>query len=140
MFHGSLVKISKVENKGLFGGVFATPEKSSCHDGIVYELFPKNILTDYALNYEIEGAWEIALEIAKGNEDVAEAIMDKCCDDCGIEPEDVGVDERYEVGYALQKMRGQIAYKLGGFDAVEMFDEHGTVYLCLAGCEIKEAQ
>tara|TARA_Y100001001_G_scaffold164802_1_gene199014 strand:- start:6988 stop:7293 length:306 start_codon:yes stop_codon:yes gene_type:complete len=99
---------------------------------LLHRIISPRHLTDYELNYEIEGAWDAALEIADGNEDVANAIMAPGCetlDDC--EPEDVA-----DQGWEFQRLRGQLAARLG-YTSVEMLDEHGTTYLCLPGCTIE---
>lgn len=73
----------------------------------------------------------MALRLADGNEDVANAIMSPGCQtlpDC--EPEDLA-----EQGWRFQMLRGKLAAALG-YTSVEMLDEHGTSYLCLPGCKI----
>ena len=79
-----------------------------------------------------ERAYDAALEIAGGDERIADAIMSKGCeelDDC--EPED-----RAEQGWKFQRMRGLLASKLG-YTSVEMLDEHGTTVLFLPGCRVE---
>jgi hypothetical protein len=136
-FHGSINPISEITDSGVFGGVFATANQSaaSSHGSHLYMIDSPKPLSDYELNYEIENAYDVALEIAGGNEDMADAIMSKECevpDSLEIEPEDVG-----EYGWELQRMRGKLAARLG-YTSVEMADEHGTTWLCLPGCKIVE--
>lgn len=127
-YHGTNNKIEQIKSGGTFGGIFGAPEIRSAqsHGDFVYEVTSNKPLTDYALNYEIDGAWEAAVEVCRGDEERAEAIMDASC------PSDDAED-----GLELQRLRGRLAAKLG-FDSVEMLDEHGTTWLCLPGCNIKE--
>lgn len=133
-FHGSSETITEVRADGVFGGLFASTNEGSAlsHGDALHVIDSPRHLSDFALNYEIEGAYDVALEIAGGDERVADAIMSKGCeslDDCN--PEDAG-----EQGWEFQRMRGVLASKLG-FTSVEMLDEHGTTYLCLPGCSIE---
>lgn len=134
LFHGSSNEaITEIKANGMFGGLFATTSESAArsHGEVLYRIESPRHLTDYALNYEIEGAYEAALAIADGDERVAEAIMSKGCeslDDC--EPEDAA-----EQGWEFQRLRGKLAARLG-YTSVEMLDEHGTTYLCLPGCSV----
>ena len=125
-YHGSKSEIAAIKNGGMFGGIFATACKQAAmsHGKVLHTVTSQNPLTDYALNYEIDGAWNAALEIADGNEDLAEAMMDADCPDVD------GFD-----GWDVQAKRGELAKKLG-FDAIEMRDEHGAVWLCFAKCTI----
>ena len=137
LFHGSSSKIDAITAVGVFGGLFGTNNKASAlsHGPILHRIVSPRPLSDYSLNYEAEGAWESALEIADGNEAIAEAIMAKGCEsleDCA--PEDAG-----EQGWEFQRLRGVLAAKLG-YTSVEMQDEHGTTWLCLPGCEIVEVE
>lgn len=127
-YHGTNNKITKIDAGGTFGGIFGAPEirAAQSHGDFVYEVTSSNPLTDYALNHEIEGAWDAAVEICRGDEKRAEAIMDASCE-----------SDDAEDGWELQRLRGRLAAKLG-FDSVEMLDEHGTTWLCLPGCGIAE--
>lgn len=134
LFHGSSQEIKQITAEGVFGGLFATANEGSAlsHGGILYRIVSPRPLTDYDLNYEIEGAYDIALELASGDESAADAIMSIGCealDDC--EPEDAG-----EQGWEFQRLRGELARRLG-YTSVEMLDEHGTTWLCLPGCAIE---
>lgn len=128
-YHGSRKEITAIKSGGIFGGIFATCRRVSAesHGEVLHTVTSQNPLTDYALNYEIDGAWDAALEVADGDESLAEAMMDADC------PEIDGFD-----GWSVQAKRGELAKKLG-FDAVEMRDEHGTVWLCFEGCGITAA-
>ena len=133
LFHGSNETVSEIRSNGLFGGLFAaTSERAAAsHGAVMHSVFSPNHLTDFALNYEVEGAYEAALEIARGNERIADSIMSPRCaplDDC--DPEDAG-----EQGWEFQRLRGLLAAKLG-YTSIEMLDEHGATYLCLPGCAI----
>lgn len=133
-FHGSSETISEIRAEGVFGGLFASCNERSAlsHGSILHRIESPRPLTDYALNYEVDGAWEAALEVAGGNEEIAEAIMSANCEaleDC--DPEDAG-----EQGWEFQRLRGLLAAKLG-YTSVEMRDEHGTTWLCLPDCLIE---
>lgn len=133
-FHGSNEAITEIRAEGVFGGLFASGNERSAlsHGDMLHRIESPRPLTDYALNYEIEGAWEAALAVADGNEAVAEAIMSAGCeslDDC--DPEDAG-----DQGWEFQRLRGALAAKLG-YTSVEMRDEHGTTWLCLPGCKVE---
>ena len=122
-FHGSNEIINEIHAKGVFGGLFsATSEVALSHGCNVHAIRSPRPLTDFELNYQIDGAYEAAVEIAG---EFADNILspDCVCDDDG------------DFGFRLQQMRGQLAAKLG-FTSVEMKDEHGTTWLCLTGCEV----
>lgn len=115
-----------------FGGIFAGCSKqvARAHGDIIHLVVSPKPLTDYELNYEIENAWATALQIAHGDEAIAEAIMTPECETpAGVE------DDDGTFGWTLQAMRGQLAAQLG-YTSVEMRDEHGTTWLCLPGCTL----
>ena len=130
LFHGSYEKISEITDNGIFGGIFGSDSMDAAlsHGDFLHVIESPRPLTDYVLNYELEGAWEIALEIADYDDIVAESIMSKAC------PCDDGVCG--EIGWDLQKMRGKLATRMG-YTSIEMLDEHGITCLCLPGCSIK---
>ncbi len=139
LYHGSPEKIAKIEQNDpasdwIFGGLFAAcdQEVARSHGKIIHQIEPRNPLTDFELNYQIDGAWDAAVELCGGSEDMAERIMQA---DCPQDSDDVPVEDIGEYGRRLQALRGELAAKLG-FDAVEMQDEHGTTWLCLPGCKI----
>ena len=134
LFHASHEEISNINASGVFGGIFATGDAGAAlsHADQLFRVSPQNPLDDFTLNYGIENAWEVALEVSGGNEAVAEAIMSKGCEtleDC--DPEDAA-----EQGWELQRLRGLLAARLG-YDAIEMEDEHGITWLCLPGCKVE---
>lgn len=129
-FHGARSQISEIKRGGMFGGLFSTAEEraAASHGDMLHIITSPRPLTDYELNYEVEGAWEAAVDLCDGDEDRAEAIMTPECEsDDGDE------------GWELQRLRGALAAKLG-YTSVEMTDEHGTTWLCLPGCLIEHAQ
>lgn len=137
LFHGSISAISNISSGGVFGGIFgASKDAALSHGGVLHLILSPRPVTDFELNYEVEGAYDIALELAKGDEAMADAIMSKACEvpeSAGVEPEDIG-----EAGWEIQRLRGVLASRLG-FTSVEMMDEHGTTWLCLPGCEVRAA-
>lgn len=132
LFHGSHSEISSISDTGLFGGIFAAAsrEAAASHGDQIYRIQSPRPLSNYALNYEIDNAWEVAIEVAGGDEDVAEAIMAPECSAL------VDADDAGEQGWEFQRLRGVLARTLG-FTSVEMLDEHGTTYLCFSGCTIE---
>ena len=132
LFHGSNEMITEIRTDGIFGGIFASASEASArsHGDIIHRIQSPKHLTDFELNYEIEGAYDIALDIADGDEQVADAIMSEGCE---------ALDETDgEQGWEFQRMRGELATRLG-YTSIEMLDEHGTTYLCLPGCILSAA-
>jgi hypothetical protein len=148
LFHGSYEVVPSVNSGGMFGGVFASPSKSSAasHGDIInsFDIPEENILTNYSLNYDIE--WpktESAIRKAFPDyddlsEDQRDAFIKAVIED---ESQDVDADDlmlimgKSDIGDAsweAQRVRGKVASGLG-FKAVEMSDEHGTSYLLLPG-------
>lgn len=131
-FHGSHETITEIRADGVFGGIFGASESSArSHGDIVHVIESPRPLSDYELNYEVEGAYEIALELARGDEALAEAIMSKGCET----PSDCDPEDAAELGWEIQRLRGVLAARLG-YTSVEMLDEHGTTWLCLSGCNV----
>ncbi len=127
-FHGAHSEISEINSGGLFGGLFSGVEEAAeSHGNVIHIITSPRPLTDYELNYEIDGAWDAAVSLCGGDEDRAEAIMAPGCESESKDGED---------GWELQRLRGALAAKLG-YTSVEMEDEHGTTWLCLPGCSIE---
>lgn len=126
MFHGGPNIISEITAAGLFGGIFATSNESAArsHGDVLHVIESPRPLSNYVLNYEIDGAYDVALELCDGDESRADTIMSVGCES------DDGED-----GWELQRLRGKLAARLG-YTSVEMRDEHGTTWLCLPGCAI----
>ena len=130
LFHGSYETITEIRpSAGDFGGIFGASSQQAArsHGEFVHVIVSPLPLSDFELNYQIEGAYAVALEVAGGREDLADAIMEKGCPDCGD----------YD-GIEVQALRGRLASKLG-YTSVEMEDEHGTTWLCLPGCTVSPA-
>jgi len=137
-FHGSSESISEIRSEGMFGGLFTgTDDAARSHGGILHEIESPKPLSDWELNYEVDGAFDVAMAVARGNEAVAEAIMSKSC----IVPEsaEVAPEDFAEYSWELQRLRGELARRLG-YTSVEMEDEHGTTWLCLPGCTVRAVQ
>lgn len=129
LFHGSADAIREIRGDGMFGGIFASlsARVARSHGKIVHRVLSPRPLTDFHLNYGIEGAYRVALELCDGDEARADAIMSAECPSASSDPED---------GWELQRLRGVLAARLG-FTSIEMRDEHGTTWLCLPGCTIE---
>lgn len=139
LFHGSNEVIGQITAGGFFGGLFASSDEHAAisHGGKLHRITSPRHLSDFELNYEIEGAYEIPLELANGDEAIADAIMSKGCEvPDGIDVSDFGCDDECEMGLEIQRLRGVVASRLG-YTSVEMLDEHGTTYLCLPGCTVE---
>ncbi|WP_337054010.1 hypothetical protein [Pseudoxanthomonas sp. USHLN014] len=135
LFHGSSDAITEIRADGLFGGIFGSSEASArSHGEVLHIIESPKPLTDFELNYVVEGAYEIALELADGDEQVADAIMSKGCESL----EDCDAEDAAEQGWEFQRLRGVLASRLG-YTSVEMLDEHGTTWLCLPGCTVRTA-
>lgn len=132
LFHGSPETITEIHGEGLFGGLFASANCAAAksHGATLHVIESPRHLTDFALNYEVEGAYDVALELVDGDEATADAIMSKRCEALD--------DSDGEQGWEFQRLRGELARRLG-YTSVEMEDEHGTTYLCLPGCTIRLA-
>lgn len=133
-YHGSFEEITTIKGSGTFGGIFGADERAArSHGNVLHLIESPRHLTDYVLNYDVEGAYDVALEIADGDEELADAIMNADCPVVGdVEPEDFA-----EASWNVQRLRGKLAAHLG-FTSVEMRDEHGTVTLYLPGCTISK--
>jgi hypothetical protein len=132
-FHGSREVIAEINAGGTFGGLFATQcnQAAGSHGKVLHIIVSPNHLTDFEMNYGDDSAeaGRIAMDLCDGDEDRARAILDRGCPCDSADPED---------GLELQRLRGQIAARLG-YTSVEMEDEHGYSVLCLPGCEIRRA-
>ena len=137
LFHGSNEVIARITDGGFFGGLFASSDEGAAlsHGGKLHRITSPRHLSDFEMNYEVEGAYEIALELAGGDEAIADAIMSKGCE----VPDSIDCEDACEMGLEIQRLRGAVASRLG-FTSVEMLDEHGTTYLCLPGCNIEAAE
>ena len=134
MYPGTTSKIEFKKAAGSFGGIFATEDRAAAksHGDILYRVnVIGDTLTNYELNYGIDGAYAVAMSVCRESEIIADAAMNlecpDCCDENGIEWD----------GLEIQKFRGMIAAALG-FGAIEMCDEHGITYL-VVNCEVLEA-
>jgi hypothetical protein len=119
--------LAEVRQVGQFGGIFASVS-GGMHGEYVYRVTSPRHLENYALNYEIEGAWEVALDVCSGDESLAEAIMTTGCE--------IADDNDGEAGWEAQRLRGVLALRLG-YTSIEMRDETGHSVLCLPGCAIE---
>lgn len=134
LFHGGHSRIGNIR-----GQLFCSPDEevARSHGPVVsrFALDETEILTNYALNYEvsdietirnvltaecaagadIDRAWEIVVESAG-------------CNGAEERPDIFRTDDPAEAGWEAQRIRGLVAKALG-YKAIEMEDEHGTTYL-----------
>ena len=157
LYHGG--SASKVEDSGLFRGVFASAceDVASSHGDLnKAEIEDEKILSDYSLNYELDhNEVRAAFEAVCGEEGVdaeSDLIWKAVIEDADVFEMDesealesfemamIGEDESIGMAsWAAQRMRGRVARKLG-YLAVEMDDEHGTSYLVLPGAEFSRVE
>lgn len=144
LYHGSPENTDyiKVEKGGLFDGVFCSQNKESAlsHNKHLYAI---NMPESAIFNSDDDGYIEIrkVFPWIKEDEDIEDIVYDalyfeKYDQYDEIWQEILGNEDPAEIGWELQKMRGQIALALG-FRAASMKDEHGTSYLVLRGNTLK---
>ena len=117
--------LAEIKDSGLFGGIFASAS-GGMYGAHEYRVTSPRHLTNYELNYELEGAWDAALELCDGDETLADAIMTPGCE----------VEGDADDGWNAQRLRGLLAARLG-YTSVEMRDETGHAVLCLPGCKLE---
>lgn len=137
----------KVPEGGRFDGFFALPDSVGGH-GIGHNYFAdipqEKILTNYDLNYEVPlnkvmDAFEKTTGIKQGDprfEPAWKAIVEETRDANEMALAAKLADDFGEAGWEAQRLRGQIAKRLG-YDAIEMNDEHGRSYLITSGVPLK---
>ena len=149
LYHGSYKPIENIEDKGLFGGVFASAsrEAAASHGDMLHKinLNKDDLLTQYALDYDIDyEKVSNALKKQLRDEDDFDLVYKTVVEDAPLHNMDIdedtllrtfGTSDLGEAAWEAQKMRGQLAKNLG-YKAVEMQDEHGLSYLVLPGQKI----
>ena len=140
LWHGSPESIPEVTNSGIFGGVFAHPERSvalSHADNLhKFNIPEEKILTQDALSNISKSEFMRLLSIKEKNkvdrlrELVVYGEFPNEADLKLLKSTDLG-----EASWEAQRLRGVIAKKQG-FHAVAMPDEHGTSYLVLPPAKI----
>lgn len=142
LYHGSFETNVVVNNNNLynnlFDGVFASrnDDYAASHGThlLQAEIDQKKILDTFTLEYQIEKeALLSAINDTSTNLSFdAEEILDLICEDGFIEN-----DEDGSIGWEIQRIKGQVAKKLG-YEAVECKDEHGISILVVKnGFEFK---
>ena len=128
-----------------FGGVFADSDRevAASHHSVMHviTLDDARILTESAMQYDVEYSRVLALVASSVGDELAERVADsiipaECLpidDDLMF---DLGCADAGELGWRLQALRGTVAAGLG-YHAVEMSDEHGVTHLVLPGAEIE---
>lgn len=132
LFHGSHGLIAEITTDGTFGGIFAVDslQAARSHGDIIHLVTSPRPLTNTIIY--MEGYGQEALELADGNEELADAILDPACP----APEFLVDEMGYKADWYVQGLRGTLA-RLLGYTSVQMYDEHGTTWLCLPGCEVR---
>lgn len=147
LFHGSPNATSPIPQKGgawnTFDGIFLTTnlQAAKSHGSFIhtYDLPAATVLTHYQLNYEcydIDAIRAVLVAEASRGADM-DRVWEIVIEDPGSEiqyDEDVQLfraDDVSTAGWEAQRIRGRVAAALG-YSAVEMLDEHGTVYLLVA--------
>lgn len=132
LYHGSHGIITEITTDGIFGGIFAADslQVARSHGSVIHEIVSPRPLTN-AIIY-MEGFEQEALELADGNDELADAILDSACQAPEFLVEEMG----FKADWYVQSLRGTLA-RLLGYTSVQMYDEHGTTWLCLPGCAVK---
>lgn len=156
LYHGSKGVVEDIKDKGLYGGVFASPssdsalshgdnlhtikvpqEKVLTQHEIEYGDIPHNKITDF-----------LKRNFKKASEEELTELEAAIFEDKGLYkidiPEDrildlFGTDDISSADWDGQRLRGKFAKELG-YQAVEMKDEHGTSYLVLPGAKITKGR
>jgi hypothetical protein len=155
LFHGSPQKdLKTIENKGIFGGIFANQESKSAlshGDNLYYTDIPKSsILQDFS-NLPINKVKDFvknnvannSLLKTKNNSYVDELadliIKGKSGFNSRIPEQDLlkilRTDDIGEASWELQRLRGKLASQFG-YKVAEMPDEHGISHLILPGAQV----
>lgn len=151
VYHGSNTppkSLTEINSGGVFGGIFASPSRSSAESHIIGDkgsLYRMTIPDDQVMTHADDLPYETAIAVAKNNirkgsphiEEIADmALYNKSAFDANIPEDDLlhamHASDLGDADWAIQKLRGQMA-KAGGFKAVSMPDEHGLSYLVLPG-------
>ena len=156
LYHGSPdEKLTEVNEKGLFGGVFGSPNKQAAEshgEHLHYADISKDkILSHYDLNYELpyEKVNEALLKERpdlRDNPELHEKVWNTVINDRGQTTHNLSdsdlmemfhTSDAAEAGFDAQKLRGKISKNLG-YHAVELEDEHGTSYLINPGTKLNK--
>lgn len=141
LFHGSfyeaapIIKVGEFAMSGdnVFDGIFACDDVdvAGSHGDYVHAYNVASIADSATLNARIKEVIAFLKSHVDANpdelEDLANAIADDECGDAFeylLSPRSITGN----AGWEMQRLRGRVAAHLG-FDAVEMYDEHGTSYL-----------
>ena len=130
--HVSPVEIKEINDSGLFGhGLFFADRECKIGD-FVYSLKLEDlkVIRAGSLCYQIDGSEDADVKAfaKKYNLDVDTA-FDAICERGGVDLYDfLNPDKGCEAGFEIQRLALVLAEKLG-VDAVELFDENGTVWL-----------
>jgi len=133
LFHGGHEVLDFIEPDEGLGGLFCSPslEAAKSHGPIVhvFELDDDEVLTNYALNYDIDDdELNMAFEQVCGEDDLWGAVVsDDNVFDSDLAPKDFGFDDMADLSWGCQRYRCRLAAALG-YAAVEMSDEHGISY------------
>ena len=156
LYHGSPdEKLTEVNEKGLFGGVFGSPNKQAAEshgEHLHYADISKDkLLSHHDLNYELpyEKVNEALLKARpdlRDNPELHEKVWNTVINDRGQNTHNLSdsdlmemfhTSDAGEAGFDAQKLRGKISKNLG-YHAVELEDEHGTTYLINSGTKLNK--
>lgn len=149
LFHGSHETLSKIDDSGIFSGIFASLSEevalSHAENLHVIDLNESEILTqhdlDYVLDYEtVKKALIDALHYVKNiSEKTLNRAWEIIIEEKQLNNKDFCIFNRRdfaESSWEAQKIRGQVAKNLG-YKAIEMQDEHGISYHVNKNAKIK---
>ena len=152
LFSGSHERIESIHDRGIFGGIFASPSQEAADShglgsGRVthyMDIADDKIASSSDLDTE-ETEAIIRGELRDFSDEEYDDIFRAIVEDEGLYSADIPEDRILEIFRAsdmaeadwdAQRVRGVLAKKLG-FQAVEMADEHGTSYLVLPGVKVQ---
>ena len=131
IYHVSPVEIVEITESGLFGHglFFANCECKAGEFAYALELSELKVIRAKSLCYQIDGSADTDVKAfaEKYGLDVDTA-FDAICEDDVCLYDLLSADDACNAGFEIQRLALVLAEKLG-FDAVELFDETGTVWL-----------
>jgi hypothetical protein len=155
LFHGSPESnLQKIENKGLFGGLFANRQFNSAlshGENLYYADLPESsILQDFSslpqgkVKQFVKNNVANDLYLKTSGRQYTDDLIDLLSSGQGAHKSSIPeqellkilkVEDLGEAGWELQRLRGKVAQRFG-FKAVEMPDEHGISHLVLPGAAV----
>jgi hypothetical protein len=131
IYHVSPVEVVEITESGLFGHglFFASYECKAGEFAYALELSELKVIRAGSLCYHIDGSVDTDVKaFAERYNLEIDTAFDAICERGVDLYEFLSPDDACEAGFEIQRLGLVLAEKLG-FDAVELFDENGTVWL-----------